>query len=643
MSRRSQKKVSQTKTANASAVLPDRWAVLGVCIFLAAVTWLVFGQTLNFQFVNFDDNEYVFKNPQVIRGLTVEGIVWAFTHVHSANWHPLTWLSHMLDCQLYGLNPGRHHLTNILLHAATAILLFLVLRQMTGALWRSAFVAAVFAIHPLRAESVAWVAERKDVLSGLFFMLTIGAYVRYARHPSPARYTWVMLLSAAGLMCKPMLVTLPFVLLLLDYWPLNRFATPGDRRNEKARSPRELIMEKLPLLALVAASSVATLFAQKIALQPLSNLSIMARAGNALISIVAYLGQMFWPVDLAAYYPFPPRIVVVPNVLLSLVILGCVSAAAFFLRRSRAYLITGWLWYLIMLGPVIGIVQVGNQARADRYTYLPQIGLLLILAWMTADLFAHWRNGRVLLGALSLAVLTALAWTTHTQAAYWRNNVSLWTHALACTSNNVVAEQNLGQAVYEQGKADEAIAHFENALRIDASQASVHSALGVVLLETGRTEQSLTQLQTAVALDPHDGDAHYNLGNTLMALGQADQALTHYNTASQINPDDTQCLNNMAWMLATWPDALIRDGTKALALAARAVLLTANKEPRTIATLAAALAENARFPEAVKTAERAAQLARDQGNFALADSIRRQVELYRASLPFRDRRYGSTR
>ena len=253
--------------------------VFGLCLFLAAITWLVFGQTLHFQFINFDDNEYVYKNAQVARGLTIEGIVWAFTHVHSANWHPLTWLSHMLDCQLYGLNPGGHHLTNVLLHAATAILLFLVLRQMTGALWRSAFVAAVFAIHPLRVESVAWVAERKDVLSGLFFVLTIGAYVRYARRPwSRARYGALLLFFALGLMCKPMLVTLPFVLLLLDYWPLNRVTPPADRDDKKVQSPRNLVVEKLPLLALATASCVTTLFAQKVALQPLTSISLPLRA-----------------------------------------------------------------------------------------------------------------------------------------------------------------------------------------------------------------------------------------------------------------------------------------------------------------------------------------------------------------------------
>ena len=314
---------SKTKAAPKSAVvLSDRWFVLGVCLFLAAITWFVFGQARAFQFINFDDNDYVFKNAQVARGLTMEGIAWAFTHVHAANWHPLTWLSHMVDAQLYGLNPGGHHLSNVFLHGATAILLFLVLRNMTGALWRSAFVAAVFAIHPLRVESVAWVAERKDVLSGLFFVLTIGAYVRYARQPSATRYGLVMLLFALGLMSKPMLVTLPVVLLALDYWPLNRLGASGNGTRESPQASRKLILEKLPLLALAAASSLATLFAQKVALQPLATVSLTVRIGNALISCVVYLYQTFWPSCLAPHYPFAIDQVRLGNVLLALAVLA---------------------------------------------------------------------------------------------------------------------------------------------------------------------------------------------------------------------------------------------------------------------------------------------------------------------------------
>jgi protein O-mannosyl-transferase len=636
MSRRSKIKAAP-KSVDASS---DRWLVLGVCVFLAAIIWLVFGQTRGFQFINFDDSDYVFKNPQVARGLTIEGIAWAFTHVHAANWHPLTWISHMMDCQLYGLNPGGHHFTNVLLHTATAILLFLVLRKMTGALWRSAFMAAVFAIHPLRIESVAWVAERKDVLSGFFFVLTIAAYVRYARRPwSSVRYTLVVLLFALGLMCKPMLVTLPFVLLLLDYWPLNRWARLGDHG---AQSHRRLIAEKLPLLALVAVSSAATLFAQKIALQPLATLSTTTRAGNALISYVAYMRDLFWPSDLAACYPFSVRDVVLSKVLLSLLLLACISLAVFVLRRRYPYMLTGWLWYLIMLGPVIGLLQVGNQSRADRYTYLPQIGLLLLLTWLAADLSARWRHRRLLFGTLSIAMVTALAFTAHTQAAYWQNSQTLWTHALAVTSDNVIAEQNLGEALHEQGRLDEAIGHFQKALQIDFTQPSVHSPLSVALLEIGKVNESLAHLQTALEIDPNNGDAHYNLGNTFLQMGRAREALAQYSRALEINPNDVEARNNMAWVLATCCDARVRDGIKAVEIAERANVLTANKSPVINATLAAAYAEAGRFADAVTTAQYALQLALDEGNNARTDSIRAQIDLYRSAAAFRDRRNTPT-
>ena len=610
--------------------------VFGVCLFLAAITWIVFGQTLRHQFVNLDDGAYVFKNAQVARGLTFEGIVWAFTQVHADNWHPLTWISHMLDCQLYGLSPGGHHFTNVLLHTVTAILLFLVLRQMTGSFWRSAFVAAVFAIHPLRVESVAWVAERKDVLSGLFFMLTVWAYVRYVREQSPARYGLVLLLFALGLMSKPMLVTLPLVLLLLDYWPLNRMALGGDSGNKQFPISR-LILEKLPLFGLVAASCALTLFAQKVALQPLEIISIQVRTGNALISCVAYIGQMFWPSGLAAFYPFAIQDVVASKVLLSLTVLILISTVVFLLRRRR-YLVTGWLWYLIMLGPVIGILQVGSQARADRYTYLPQIGLSILVTWAAVDLCARWRHRRLFLGVLSTIILVASIFAARTQASYWKDSESLWRLARSRTTDNQMAELNLGEALYKLGRTAEAIGHFERALEINPNQASVHSSLGVALLELGQARRSLIHLQKAIEIHPRSSDAHYNLGNAFLHIGRASEALAHYQKALEITPDDTETLNNMAWILATWPEALTRDGTKAVELAERADSLTRGASPVISATLGAAYAEAGRFEDATKAAQRALQLALAEGNDARAASIREQIEYYQAGAAFRDRR-----
>ena len=416
------------------------------------------------------------KIPWLSAGLTLRGIIWAFTHVHCSNWHPLTWISHMLDCQLYGLRAGGHHLTNVLLHTATVIMLFLVLRRMTGLVWRSAFVAAVFAIHPLRVESVAWVAERKDVLSGLFFMLTLWAYARYAQyvtsdrgqatrtnsilsrvtcHVSPYYYL-VVLFFALGLMCKPMLVTLPLVLLLLDYWPLKRF-TFHDSRNVPSLHPSttpisRLLLEKLPLFGLAVASGVVTIFAQQEAIQSFEKITLPLRIGNASIAYVVYLGQMFWPSGLAVLYPFPAAGIEIAEVVLSLVLLAGITAGVLVLRRRWPWVVTGWLWYLIMLVPVIGIVQVGAQTRADRYTYLPQIGLYVMLTWVVAELCAGWRHRRWMLGGLATVILAGLIFCARMQTAYWRNSESLWTHTLACTSGNCLAHNNLGNASVPKGQ-----------------------------------------------------------------------------------------------------------------------------------------------------------------------------------------------
>jgi len=615
----------------------DHWLVFGICTFLGAIVWLVFGQTLRHDFVNVDDTEYVLKNVEVARGLTIEGAVWAFTHFHASNWHPLTWISHMLDCEIFGLSPGGHHLTNVLLHMATAICLFLVLRQMTAALWRSAFVAAVFAIHPLRVESVAWVAERKDVLSGLFFVLTIGAYCRYTRRRSHVGYAAIIVLFALGLMCKPMLVTLPFVLLILDYWPLNRVNQVGDRNFFQV--PRRLLLEKLPLFALAGASCLVTLFAQKGVIQPFAETSFPFRMANAFISCAAYLRQLFWPSNLAALYPFPVGSIAVPGTL-ALILLAGISLGVFVLRRRYPYLVAGWLWYLIMLGPVIGIVQVGIQARADRYTYLPQIGLYVLLIWAVADLSLRWHYTRLVPVILALMLLPTLAFTARLQASHWRDSESLWSHAIACTSNNAAAQTNLGQAYFEKGAIDKAIAHYQSALQIDHHQVLAHSALGLALLNAGRPDESVTYLRKALEINPNFADAHYNLGNTFLQMGRANEAIAQYYQTLEINPHDIEALNNTAWILATWPDAAVRDGTRAVELAERADSFTHGESPVISATLAASYAEAGRAADAVKSAERALRLATALGNAARVESIRAQIALYQSGAAFRDRRYA---
>ncbi len=535
------------KSAARAARWDQRWQVPGLCLVLAAITFAVFGQTVHHEFIFYDDNEYVFENPMVAQGLTVKGVVWAFTRVHSSNWHPLSWLSHMLDCQLYGLNPAGHHLSNVLLHTATVIALFLVLRQMTGAFWRSAFVAAVFAIHPLRVESVAWVAERKDVLSGLFFMLTVGAYVRYARCPwSLRRYGLVLLLFAMGLMCKPMLVTLPLVLLLLDYWPLNRWQADGPSLRLAGRLvSRRVVFEKLPLLALSAAGCIVTLLAQTKAMHLNESFSMPLRLANALVTCMIYLGQMVWPAGLAVFYPYPQNGLPPWEVGLAGLLLAGISAVAFRQRRKQPWLLMGWLWYLVMLLPVVGIIQVGEQAHADRYTYLPQIGIYMAVTWMAAGWGANRHAGRAAFGGLMAAVLAVLMVCAWKQTTYWANGVTLWTHTLGCTASNDIAWNGLGLAFNQKGKLDEAITCFQKAVQLNPDCADAHSNLGLVLLPKGRVDEAISHCQTALRHRPDYKETHINLGNAFVQKGRVNDAIAQYQEALRISPDYADAHNDL--------------------------------------------------------------------------------------------------
>ena len=556
---------------------PDsKGTVFGVCVLLVVAVFLVFGQTLRYEFVEFDDAAYVYKNPAVTGGLNLKGVEWAFTHSVLFNWHPLTVMSHMLDCQLYGLNAGGHHLTNVLLHAASVILLFLVLHQMTGALWRSALVAAVFAIHPLRVESVAWVAERKDVLSGLFFMLTLWAYTRYAQGRSRVEgrgssagsgslaldarrwtldYSLVLLFFALGLLSKPMLVTLPFVLLLLDYWPLNRFARPapangvaGDvHASGKLSVFRRLILEKIPLLVLSVVVCVTTMATQWVTMAP-GHLTL--RIGNAAVSCIAYLAQMVCPVDLVILYPYPVQDLPFWEITLAFLLLVAISTGAFLARRPRPYFLAGWLWYLGMLVPVIGLVQIGLHAHADRYTYLPQIGLYLLLTWTAADLCANWRHRRLVLGGLSTVILAALIFCARTQVSYWKNSELLWIHTLTVTSDNCVADDNFGLVLFQKGQVDEAIAHYQKALVIKPDYLEARNNLGNALMQNGRADEAVVQFRKALEIQPNFAHAHYNLGVALAQKGRLDEAIAQFRKTLELQPDYLAAYNNLGIALA---------------------------------------------------------------------------------------------
>ncbi|MBC8207473.1 MAG: tetratricopeptide repeat protein [Kiritimatiellaeota bacterium] len=443
----------------------------GICLILTLMTWFVFSPALQCDFINFDDPGYVVENPMISGGLTWQGLRWSLTNSHGGNWHPLTSLSHMLDCQLYGLNPTGHHLTNLLLHTATALVLFLLIFRMTGVIWRSAIIAALFAVHPLRIESVVWIAERKDVLSGLFFLLTLLAYVRYVRLPfSVRRYLLIMLLFTLGLLSKPMLVTLPFVLLLLDYWPLGRTV-----------AKRRLIVEKIPLLLLSLGACATTFWAQQHSMLTIS-VPFANRVANAVVSYAVYLKQLVYPFNLALVYPHSGKLPEISQLVISAGVLISVSVLACFSCRKRPWFLVGWLWYLGMLVPVIGLVQVGVQAHADRYTYLPQIGLLLMLVWMIAEMPAFLKIRRGIRISFITAILISSMLIARAQTAYWRNSITIWTHTLECTQDNLYALTNLGVALFNENEVDTAIICFLNALEIDPTDEDVIRNLKIVLL-----------------------------------------------------------------------------------------------------------------------------------------------------------------
>ena len=611
-------------------------ADLLTCLCLAVVTAAVYAPVRQHQFLILDDVEYVTGNAQVQNGLRLQSLAWAFTHSHSANWHPLTWISHMLDCQVWGLDPGGHHLTNLLIHAVNATLLFLVLKAMTGTRWRSAVVAALFAWHPLHVESVAWVAERKDVLSAFFWLLTLAAYWRYVRQPHWQRYLLVVLCYALGLMAKPMLVSLPFVLLLLDYWPLERFAPVASRST--LRVVGRLFWEKLPLFLLAAASSIVTFVVQRRAgaFDASEGVSFSLRLANALLNYCAYVLKAVWPVDLAVFYPFRTMIVGW-QVAGSAVLLGVVTALVIASRRAR-FLAVGWLWYLGSLVPVIGLVQVGAQGMADRYTYIPLIGIFIMLAWGVARVVERqprWRIEAVLGAGGLLAACLVCTWM---QLRYWADSKTLFEHTLSATPESAFVHFALGDTLKSQHDIDGAIRHYVEAVRLGPPNYKNALHLGGILLLRGRAEEAAVQFQEALRLNPGSPDAHGDLAEALAQQGKLDQALAHFREALRLKPDLLDAQNNLAWLRATETNSQYRDGAEAVRLAERAAELTGRKKPSILDTLAAALAETGRFDEAVQTAEQALALSRSMNQTQAVETITGHIELFRQHRPCRTER-----
>jgi tetratricopeptide (TPR) repeat protein len=528
-----------------------------VCLFLIVATLVVFWQVSNHDFLNFDDNTYVTENQRVQAGFTGEGIIWAFTTTHANFWHPLTWLSYMLDCQLFGLEAGLHHLSNLLLHVANSILVFLVFSRMTGALWRSGLVAALFALHPFHVESVAWVSERKDTLSTLFWLLTMASYVWYVKRPGVNRYLTVLLFYVLGLMAKPMLVTLPFVLLLLDYWPLGRFQIELSgglishlKKPQQRLVSLRLVGEKMPLIVIAGALSVLAFLAQQSggAIGSLDKYPISMRIANALVSYASYIGKMIWPQHLALPYPHPG---IVPLWQAAGAGLFLLSASVLVVRwaRKHPYLIVGWFWYLGTLVPVSGLVQVGSHAMADRYTYVPLIGLFIMVAWGVSDLVPKWRHRNLVMTISTGFVLSALMVTSWLQVGRWKNSVTLFTHTLKVTSHNVKAHNNLGTALLDQGRLAEAAAHFSEALRINPYNAALRYNLGLALLRQENLQEAVARFSEALRMNPNLMAAHRDLGTALLRQGKPDQAIVHYSEALRIEPDSAPVHHNLGNVL----------------------------------------------------------------------------------------------
>jgi tetratricopeptide (TPR) repeat protein len=590
---------------------------LAICVGLVLLTLALFWRAIHFPFITYDDRLYVSENPHVLTGLSWSNLAWAFTTWETGNWHPLTWISLMVDGQVYGKNAGGYHFTNVLLHAANSLLVFLVLRQLTGSQCRSAFVAALFALHPLHVESVAWISERKDVLSAFFFLIALGAYARYAAHPTTARYLLIALFFILGLLAKSMLVTLPFVLLLLDFWPLRRVAQASCLWGQRASRPltdkrhasqphglkvcAPLLIEKAPLFAIAAIFSLVTFLAQRSAgtTMPITVYPLGARIENALLAYERYLGKLFWPHDLVLPYPFS-RSINPLELCWAAVLLIAVSFIAIRTARQRGYLLTGWFWFFGMLLPVIGLVQVGPQAMADRYMYLPAIGIFIAITWGFTDARSTMRLPAYVNGVFASAVLFALGSLCFIQIGYWKNSETLFQHTLALHPAEIVSLRNLASAYALEHRPRDAIASLE-----------------LLLTQT-----------------PQDAPAHFHLAQALQEIGEDRRAADEYEAALKWARESDKrnvtgsALNNLAWIRATAPDSTLRDGAEAVRLAERSCSLTPNPDAGQLDTLAAAYAESGDFDRALETGNRALQLAESANNKALAAQIREHVDHY---------------
>jgi tetratricopeptide (TPR) repeat protein len=648
-----------------------------IALLLAFITLLVFLPVGRFGFVNFDDTDYVTQNSFVKHGLTATGIQWALTTFHAGNWHPLTWISHMADCELFGLNAGAHHFVNVLFHATNSALLFVLLWRLTKKIWSATLIAALFAWHPLHVESVAWISERKDVLSTFFALLALLNYARWAmsapwtdgrksfglRLASPG-YFLALFFFALSLLAKPMLVTLPFMLLLLDYWPLKRLS--GDKWH--VTEVLRLATEKIPFFLLSAISCIITLLAQREAIVPLTQVSFGYRLENAPVAVVSYLGKLFWPVNLCAFYPMPEKIPAL-QVVLSTTLLIMISAIAWQWRKMKPYFLIGWLWFLGTLVPVIGLVQVGGQAMADRYAYIPSIGFFIALVFSANEFAARIQTPGVIRYALAGLVSVACILVTENQLAFWRDSEALFRRAAAVTQNNDIVLVNLGVALDAQGRFEEALDVYHQAERLGSRRYQVYNNLGNVLAILGRPAESLAEYHKAIQLAPDNAALHNAVGSQLAKLerfaeaanefqeaarlnpnyalphienakllfksGHDIEALDEFRAALRIDPGNYQTLATVAHYLAANENAAARDGKNALLLAHKANDLSGHVQPLVLDILGMAFAETGDFTNAVACARQAQELAQ-MAKLKDLEAIQLRLELYKKGQPWRE-------
>jgi tetratricopeptide (TPR) repeat protein len=634
-------------------------------LVLVVTTLGLFWPVTGYDFVVMDDDHYVYENPGVLQGLSLAGVKWAFTTVHDGYWLPLTWISLMVDHSWNGLFAGGYHMTNIILHTLNTLLLFLLLERMTKALWPSALVAALFAWHPLHLESVVWVTERKDVLSTFFLLLTILTYLYYVKEPVAGRLTLSLVFFVLGLMAKPMLVTLPFVLLLLDFWPLKRLppSAVASDRTQAQKTCLKVLAEKTPFLIISLAAGVVTIVTQHMAggVLSLAKVPFSLRVANAIVSYTGYLWKMLCPVNLCAYYPLPPRIPTL-TVIASILVLVGVSYLVFRRGRQSPWLITGWLWYLIVLFPVSGLLQAGGVAMADRFTYVALIGIFIMVAWSAGDWLALWPSARPW-GFATFSILLGLCvMATRSQLPNWHDGISLFTHIVAVTQENAFAENNLGVALSNAGRGNEAVLHYREALRIlpyyekahynlgvelatqgkpaaaaehfflllkyEPGNEQLRNNLGAVLIQEGRLDAAIEQFRQAIKIKPDYAKLYLNYAVALQKLGQNGPAGTNFMMALQLEPDWPEALNQTALFLATCPDAKWRNPAEAIRLSLRANEISHSEIPAFLRTLAKIYACNGNFSNAAFTAELAAQKARASNLKKLTAQITEELKAY---------------